>query len=77
MRDRVVARFVSGLLAQHPDARIVADAVNGRPGFRAMRGDLVDGVGSIEAFGGLIAQISYVRNPDKLTRVAERTPLGR
>lgn len=74
--DRV-ARFVAGLIAQHPDARIVADTVNGRPGFRAMRGDQVDGVGSIEASGGLITQISYVRNPDKLTRAAERTPLGR
>jgi RNA polymerase sigma-70 factor, ECF subfamily len=70
-RDRIV-RFLLGLTRKGliPPAEIRLMQVNGLPGFVAVEKDGALEVMAFEAKGGQIAGIYAVRNPDKLTRLA-------
>ena len=70
-RDRIV-RFLLGLARKGliPPAEIRSMQVNGLPGFVAVEKDGALEVMAFEARGGQIAGIYAVRNPDKLTRLA-------
>lgn len=70
-------RFLQGLLAQYPGARLEPAVVNGSPGLRVMDGDALDGALSFAFDGPRIRAAYYVRNPDKLARFADPIRLER
>ncbi|MFJ7215382.1 RNA polymerase sigma-70 factor [Amycolatopsis sp. NPDC098790] len=73
--DKVV-RFVSGGIGR-TDAVLTSGltVVNGNPGLALHLDGELDGVMAVRLDGGRITGLYYVRNPEKLTRVASETPL--
>lgn len=73
-----VARFIVGGMRK-AGAAITAEAtvVNGSPGLAVSVGGELDGVLTAEVRDGLITGLYFVRNPHKLGRVVEETPLSR
>jgi RNA polymerase sigma-70 factor (TIGR02957 family) len=75
--DRV-ARYIAGGKGKADGTITLLPAeVNGHPGIAAHLDGVLDGVMAIAVSEGRIAGIYYVRNPEKLTRVGEETPLTR
>ncbi|MGW4203209.1 nuclear transport factor 2 family protein, partial [Streptomyces sp. NPDC004726] len=73
--DKVV-RFLAGGLGKFDATITVAPTVvNGNPGLVFRLADEIDGVMAARVEGGRITGLYYVRNPEKLTRVATETPL--
>ncbi|GGS55348.1 RNA polymerase sigma-70 factor [Streptomyces cinerochromogenes] len=71
-----VLRFLAGGLGK-TDAVLAADPtmVNGSPGLLFRLDGEVDGIMAACVHNGRITSLYYVRNPQKLTRVASETPL--
>ncbi|GGX28945.1 RNA polymerase sigma-70 factor [Streptomyces noursei] len=71
-----VIRFIAGGSAK-AEATLTGDAteVNGHPALVLRVNGEVDGVMAVRVEDGRIAGIYYVRNPEKLTRIASQTPL--
>ncbi len=71
-----VVRFIIGG-AGKTNATITVDptAVNGNPALVVRLDGVVDGVIAIRAEGTRITGLYFVRNPEKLTRIAAETPL--
>ncbi|MFG2328008.1 RNA polymerase sigma-70 factor [Streptomyces sp. NPDC048604] len=71
-----VARFLLGGKAKL-DATLTIEptVVNGNPGLLFRLDDELDGVMGISFEGDRITGLYYVRNPEKLTRIEEETPL--
>ncbi|WP_221583464.1 RNA polymerase sigma-70 factor [Microbacterium sp. G2-8] len=74
--DRAL-RFLQGLLAQYPDIRLEPAVIGGGPGLRVMDGDALDGALSFAFDGPRIQAAYYVRNPDKLSALADPVRLAR
>ncbi|UGQ13797.1 RNA polymerase sigma-70 factor [Yinghuangia sp. ASG 101] len=71
-----VTRFMIGNLAKKGLSIIVsAVTVNGTPALLVHLDGEVDGIMAFKVEGTLISGLYYVRNPEKLTRVASRAPL--
>ncbi|MFI6284436.1 RNA polymerase sigma-70 factor [Streptomyces sp. NPDC051018] len=73
-----VIRFLAGGLGR-TDATVTAGpaVVNGGPGLVFRLDGEIDGVMVVRVEDALITGMYYVRNPEKLTRVATETPLTR
>ncbi len=71
-----VVRFILGGIGK-TDAAIVIDplVLNGGPALRFRLDDVLDGVMAFRVAGDRIDGLYFVRNPQKLTRVATETPL--
>jgi RNA polymerase sigma-70 factor (TIGR02957 family) len=72
-----VLRFMAGVLEQAgaaPDTE--PTTVNGNPALVVRLDGTIDGVLALRVEDGLITGLYYVRNPEKLTRVASETPLS-
>ncbi|MEU5299302.1 RNA polymerase sigma-70 factor [Streptomyces noursei] len=71
-----VIRFIAGGSAK-AEATLTGDAteVNGHPALVLRVNGEIDGVMAVRVEDGRIAGIYYVRNPEKLTRIASQTPL--
>ncbi|MFF8592115.1 RNA polymerase sigma-70 factor [Streptomyces sp. NPDC015220] len=71
-----VVRFLAGGLGK-TDATITLGptTVNGSPGLLFRLDDEIDGVMTARVEDGRVTGLYYVRNPEKLTRVASETPL--
>ncbi|MEU6314244.1 RNA polymerase sigma-70 factor [Streptomyces sp. NPDC047014] len=73
-----VARFIMGGAAKNRwPVALTPTLVNGSPALLAHQGEELDGVFAISVVEGRIAGLYYVRNPEKLTRVASETALTR
>ena len=72
-----VARFIFGGSGKH-QVQVLGDiiTVNGNPALAVQVDGEFDGVMAILAVGGRVAGLYYVRNPEKLTRLAETQPIG-
>jgi RNA polymerase sigma-70 factor (ECF subfamily) len=72
-----VSRFMLSLLERHSDLGIALSpaVVNGAPALLVHLGGEFDGVLAAEVEGAVITGLYYVRNPQKLTRVAAETGL--
>lgn len=75
--DKVARLFVGGmrkaggvLMAQHT-------TVNGHPALLVTMDGELDGAFAVQVQGGRITGIYYVRNPHKLSRIEQETPLAR
>ena len=71
-----VVRFIIGGTSK-TNATITVDptVVNGNPALVMRLDGEVDGIMAIQAEGGLITGLYFVRNPHKLTRIEAETPL--
>ncbi len=71
-----IVRFVLGGIGR-TEAKLTSapTAVNGGPGLVLHLDGELDGVMAVRVEGGRITGLYYVRNPEKLTRVASETPL--
>lgn len=75
--DKVV-RYLAGTLAKNPLPVTAAPAVvNGSPALVVRLDGELDGVIAVRVEDGLVRGLYYVRNPEKLSRVAAETPLVR
>ncbi|UQX12148.1 sigma factor-like helix-turn-helix DNA-binding protein [Candidatus Mycobacterium methanotrophicum] len=75
-----VARAVVGLVgraAQIPEVRVEMVVCNAAPAVLMYRGDLLEGVFTIEILDGKITNFYAMRNPDKLTRLTTPHELSR
>ncbi|MFJ8107025.1 RNA polymerase sigma-70 factor [Streptomyces sp. NPDC096132] len=72
-----VARFILGYSTRHPAVTLtsVPTVVNGNPALVLLLDGEIDGVLAARLEDGRITGMYYVRNPEKLTRVAAETPL--
>ena len=71
-----VARFMSGGLGKNQlPVTVTSTMVNGSPALLVRLDGEIDGVMAIRVEDGRVAGLYYVRNPEKLTRVASETPL--
>jgi RNA polymerase sigma-70 factor (ECF subfamily) len=71
-----VGRFIIGGIGKaEVELSSVPVTVNGSPGLALHVDGAFDGVMAVRVEGGRIAGLYYVRNPEKLTRVAAETPL--
>ncbi|MEU7022518.1 RNA polymerase sigma-70 factor [Streptomyces sp. NPDC046203] len=72
-----VARFLLGGIGKHGVAFSgTPTLVNGAPGLIITVGGEVEGVLACHVEGDRIAGLYFVRNPEKLTRIGEETPLS-
>ncbi|MFD3542016.1 RNA polymerase sigma-70 factor [Streptomyces sp. NPDC058662] len=73
-----VARFMLGGIGKHQNLVTVSPTVvNGAPALLVHLDGELDGVLAVRVEGALISSLYYVRNPEKLSRVASETPLVR
>ncbi|WP_205850214.1 RNA polymerase sigma-70 factor [Nakamurella flava] len=73
-----VARFLLGVLAKFPaDVRVDAADVNGAPSWIVHLNGELDSVTQVVVVDGRITQVLFVRNPDKLSRLAQPLRLTR
>jgi RNA polymerase sigma-70 factor (ECF subfamily) len=71
-----VGRFIFGGVGRTAEPLTsVPTVVNGNPALALHLSGALDGIMVVRVEGGLIAGLYYVRNPEKLTRVAAETPL--
>lgn len=71
-----VTRFAAGAMGKAPGAVTAETAVvNGAPALALSVDGVLDAVVSVEVQDGLITRVFIVRNPAKLTRIAEETEL--
>ncbi|MET8853637.1 RNA polymerase sigma-70 factor [Amycolatopsis sp. NPDC004625] len=71
-----VGRFIVGGIGKtEVDLTTAPMTVNGSPALALHVDGAFDGVMAVRVEGGRIAGLYYVRNPEKLTRVAAETPL--
>ncbi|MEU8539259.1 RNA polymerase sigma-70 factor [Streptomyces sp. NPDC048717] len=72
-----VARFLLGGIGKHGVAfSVTPTLVNGAPGLIITVGGEVEGVLACHVESDRIAGLYFVRNPEKLTRIGEETPLS-
>jgi len=72
-----VATFLSRIVAQVPDATARVASLNGEPGFVVADGDQIILAAVLEIDAGLVKELRFVRNPDKLGHVRHPPwPLG-
>ena len=72
-----IVNLLGGFARSAPVAVIEAVSLNGAPGARVLRDGAVDTVIGFAFEGGRISRVFAVRNPDKLQRQQEATPLSR
>ncbi|MCW2799713.1 MAG: polymerase, sigma-24 subunit, subfamily [Aeromicrobium sp.] len=72
-----VVNFLGALSRIAPTAVIEPIVLNGAPGARILLDGVVDTVIGFAFEDGLISRVFAVRNPDKLQRLTEETPLSR
>ncbi|WP_459801665.1 RNA polymerase sigma-70 factor [Herbidospora sp. RD11066] len=71
-----LVRFYGAVLrAFGPIMTVEVIEANGAPAFRCFLDGELDGILSMRAENGLITEMYYVRNPEKLSRLTEETPL--
>ncbi|MDQ7807852.1 RNA polymerase sigma-70 factor [Amycolatopsis sp. A133] len=71
-----VGRFITGGLGKAAvELTIASVTVNGNPALALQVDGAFDGIMAVRVEGGRISGLYYVRNPEKLTRVAAETPL--
>ncbi|HET6707408.1 MAG TPA: RNA polymerase subunit sigma-24, partial [Amycolatopsis sp.] len=73
--DRVVRFIVGGIGKAEVAVAGVPTVVNGNPAMALHVNGEFDGIMAVRMEGGRISGLYFVRNPEKLTRVASETPL--
>ncbi|GHG31853.1 MULTISPECIES: RNA polymerase sigma-70 factor [Amycolatopsis] len=73
--DKVGRFIVGGIGKTEIEVTGVPMTVNGNPGLALHVDGAFDGVMAVRVEGGRISGLYFVRNPEKLTRVASETPL--
>jgi RNA polymerase sigma-70 factor (TIGR02957 family) len=72
-----IVNLLGGFIRVAPTAVIEPVLLNGAPGARVLLDGAVDTVIGFAFEGGRISRVFAVRNPDKLHRLSEETPLSR
>jgi len=72
-----VLRFFAGLATKYGIPRFELTSVNRAPGMLIYFGEEVDGVVTLHVEDGMVTGLYYVRNPSKLSGVAEQVHLER
>jgi len=72
-----IVNLLGGFARIAPAAVIEPILLNGAPGARVLLDDAVDTVIGFAFEGGRISRVFAVRNPDKLRRLGQETPLSR
>ncbi|GAA2020472.1 RNA polymerase sigma-70 factor [Nakamurella flavida] len=72
-----VSRFLLGVVAKNDPFRVELRSVNGAPGWLVHSADGLDSVVQLVVSDGRIAQVLFVRNPDKLAGAGTEHPLAR
>ena len=72
-----IVNLLGGFVKVAPTAVIEPVLLNGAPGARVLLDGTVDTVIGFAFEGGRISRVFAVRNPDKLHRLSEETPLSR
>jgi RNA polymerase sigma-70 factor (ECF subfamily) len=72
-----IVNFLGAFAKVAPTALIEPIVLNGSPGARVLLDGVVDTVIGFAFEDGLISRVFAVRNPDKLQRLTEETPLSR
>ncbi|HJQ00559.1 MAG TPA: RNA polymerase sigma-70 factor [Jatrophihabitans sp.] len=72
-----IVNLLGGFAKVAPDAVIEPVLVNGAPGVRVLLDGVIDTVLGFAFEDGRISRIFAVRNPDKLHRLSDETPLSR
>ncbi|MEI7058568.1 RNA polymerase sigma-70 factor [Nocardioides sp. CCNWLW239] len=72
-----VLRFFAGLATKYGIPRFELTSVNSAPGMLIYFGEEVDGVVTLHVEDGMVTGLYYVRNPSKLSGVAEQIHLER
>ena len=75
-RDKVL-RFLEAVTPQGADIELRVELVGGQPGLVVLLDGAVDSVITIDAAGGSVSSLYFVRNPEKLTRLEEQVRLAR
>ncbi|MFG3437771.1 RNA polymerase sigma-70 factor [Nonomuraea sp. NPDC047897] len=75
--DRVARVFAAGLHTAGAAMSFERVQVNGGPALLVRLDGEIDGVMAVRIEDGLVAGLYYVRNPEKLTRVAQETTMSR
>jgi RNA polymerase sigma-70 factor (TIGR02957 family) len=75
--DDVARLLAIGMSTFATDASIEPVHINGYPALLVRRGDEVDNIVAMRVENGLITGLYSVRNPEKLSRVEQETPLSR
>ncbi|CAL9550111.1 ECF RNA polymerase sigma factor SigJ [Nocardiopsis dassonvillei] len=73
--EKVLRLMVGGLRKAGVAVTVEDTVVNGRPALSVFLDGEFDGVLAIHIENGLVTGLYYVRNPEKLTRLASETPL--
>ena len=74
--DKVVRTLFGGLRKAHVTITAEPAAVNGGQALVVRMDDEIDGVLAIRVEDARVTGLYYVRNPEKLSRIAEETPLA-
>ena len=72
-----IVNLLGGFARSAPNAVIEPVLLNGAPGARVLLDGVVDTVVGFAFDGGRISRVFAVRNPDKLRRLSQETPLSR
>jgi RNA polymerase sigma-70 factor (TIGR02957 family) len=72
-----IVNLLGGLIRFAPSIRLEPVLLNGAPGIRVSLDGALDSVVGFAFDGGRISRVFAVRNPDKLRRLSEETPLSR
>jgi RNA polymerase sigma-70 factor, ECF subfamily len=72
-----IVNLLGGFAKIAPDAVIEPVMINGAPGVRVLLDGIIDTVLGFAFEDGRISRIFAVRNPDKLHRLSDETPLSR
>jgi RNA polymerase sigma-70 factor (ECF subfamily) len=72
-----IVNLLGGFARVAPDAVLEPILLNGAPGARVLLDGAVDTVIGFAFEAGRISRVFAVRNPDKLHRLSEETPLSR
>ena len=73
--DKLVRYYLGGSSRQEATITCEPTVVNGNPALALCLDGEIDGVMAMRVEDGLITGVYYVRNPEKLTRVASETTL--
>jgi RNA polymerase sigma-70 factor (TIGR02957 family) len=72
-----VLRFLAAVAGDTPADRVEVASVNGAPALLMWAGGVLDSVANARLEDGLVTELYFVRNPEKLSRLSSVVPLAR